>query len=48
MKYMFNPFSALFGSSNDRTIKKMMRHVHLANSLEEKLSKESDEYFNFD
>ena len=45
MKYMLNPFSALFGSSNDRTIKKMMRHVHQANSLEEKLSKESDEYF---
>ena len=42
---MLNPFSALFGSSNDRTIKKMMRHVHQANSLEEKLSKESDEYF---
>lgn len=45
MKYILNPFSALFGSSNDRTIKKMMRHVHQANSLEEKLSKESDEYF---
>jgi preprotein translocase subunit SecA len=45
MKYILNPFSALFGSSNDRTIKKMMRHVHEANSLEEKLSKESDEYF---
>ena len=42
---MLNPFSALFGSSNDRTIKKMMRHVHQANSFEEKLSKESDEYF---
>ena len=45
MKYILNPFSALFGSSNDRTIKKMMRHVHQANSLEDKLSKESDEYF---
>ena len=45
MKYILNPFSALFGSSNDRTIKKMMRHVHQANSLEDKLSKESDEHF---
>ena len=45
MKYILNPFSVLFGSSNDRTIKKMMRHVHQANSLEDKLSKESDEHF---
>ena len=45
MKYILNPFSALFGTSNDRTIKKMMRHVNDANSLEDQLSKENDEYF---
>jgi preprotein translocase subunit SecA len=45
MKYILNPFSALFGSSNDRTLKKTMRYVNDANSLEERLSKESDEYF---
>ena len=45
MKYILNPFSALFGSSNDRTIKKMMRHVNDANLLEDQLSKENDEYF---
>ena len=45
MKYILNPFSALFGTSNDRTIKKMMRHVNDANSLEDQLSKETDEYF---
>ena len=45
MKYILNPFSALFSTSNDRTIKKMMRHVNDANSLEDQLSKENDEYF---
>ena len=45
MKYILNPFSALFGTSNDRTIKKMMLYVNDANSLEDQLSKENDEYF---
>ena len=31
---MLNPFAKIFGSSNDRVIKKMMRHVNDANNLE--------------
>jgi preprotein translocase subunit SecA len=42
---MLNPFAKIFGSSNDRVIKKMMRHVIDANNLEEDLSKKPDDYF---
>ena len=42
---MLNPFTKIFGSSNDRVIKKMMRHVIDANNLEEDLSKKPDDYF---
>ena len=42
---MLNPFAKIFGSSNDRVIKKMMRHVIDANNLEEDLSKKPDELF---
>ena len=42
---MLNPFAKIFGSSNDRVIKKMMRHVNDANNLEKNLSAKSDEYF---
>ena len=42
---MLNPFAKIFGSSNDRVIKKMMRHVIDANNLEEDLSKKPDSYF---
>ena len=42
---MLNPFAKIFGSSNDRVIKKMMRHVIDANNLEEDFSKKPDDYF---
>ena len=42
---MLNPFAKIFGSSNDRVIKKMIRHVIDANNLEEDLSKKPDSYF---
>ena len=42
---MLNPFTKIFGSSNDRVIKKMMRYVNDANSLEKDLSKKPDSYF---
>ena len=42
---MLNPFAKIFGSSNDRVIKKMMRHVNDANNLEKDISAKSDEYF---
>ena len=42
---MLNLFSNIFGSSNDRTLKKMMVHVNAANSLEKELSEKPDEYF---
>ena len=42
---MLNLFSNIFGSSNDRTLKKMMMHVSAANSLEQELSEKPDEYF---
>ena len=42
---MLNLFSNIFGSSNDRILKKMMLHVSAANNLEEDLSKKSDSYF---
>ena len=35
---MLNFFSNIFGSSNDRTLKKMMVHVSAANNLEKELS----------
>ena len=42
---MLNPFAKIFGSSNDRVIKKMMRHVNDANNLEKDLSEKPDAYF---
>ena len=42
---MLTAFTKIFSSSNDRVIKKMMRHVKNANILENELSKKSDEYF---
>jgi len=42
---MLNPFTKIFGSNNDRIIKKMMRYVNEANSLEESLSEKPDNYF---
>ena len=42
---MLNLFSNIFGSSNYRTLKKMMVHVNAANSLEQELSEKPDEYF---
>ena len=42
---MLNPFTKIFGSSNDRVIKKMMRYVNDANSLEKDLSEKPDSYF---
>jgi len=42
---MLNLFSNIFGSSNDRTIKKMMVHVNACNNLEEEFSKKPDSYF---
>ena len=42
---MLNFFSNIFGSSNDRTLKKMMMHVSAANNLEKELSEKPDEYF---
>ena len=42
---MLTAFRKIFSSSNDRVIKKMMRHVKNANILEDDLSKNPDEYF---
>ncbi len=42
---MLNIFSKIFGSNNDRVIKDMMRHVNVANGLEDELSKHPDNYF---
>ena len=42
---MLNIFSNIFGSSNDRILKKMMLHVNAANNLEDDLSKKPDLYF---
>ena len=42
---MLNPFTKIFGSSNDRVIKNMMRYVNDANNLENKLSEKPDSYF---
>ena len=42
---MFNPLTKIFGSSNDRVIKKMMQYVKAANSIESSLSEKPDDYF---
>ena len=42
---MLNPFTKLFGTSNDRIIKNMMRYVNEANSFEKELSEKDDSYF---
>jgi preprotein translocase subunit SecA len=42
---MFNPLTKIFGSSNDRVISKMMKHVNAANDIENLLSSKPDEYF---
>ena len=42
---MLNFFSNIFGSKNDRILKRMMLHVNAANDLEEELSKKPDSYF---
>ena len=42
---MLNFFSNIFGTSNDRILKKMMVHVNASNALEEKLSQKNDSYF---
>ena len=42
---MLNFISNIFGSSNDRALKKMMLHVNEANNLEDELSKKPDSYF---
>ena len=42
---MFNPLTKIFGSSNDRVIKKMMQYVNAANNIESSLSDKPDDYF---
>ena len=42
---MLNFISNIFGSSNDRILKKMMVHVNAANELEEELSSKSESFF---
>ena len=42
---MLNFFSNIFGTSNDRILKKMMVHVNASNALEEELSQKNDSYF---
>jgi preprotein translocase subunit SecA len=42
---MFNPLTKIFGSSNDRVIKKMMQYFKAANSIESSLSEKPDNYF---
>ena len=42
---MLNFFSNIFGTSNDRILKKMMEHVNASNALEEELSQKNDSYF---
>ena len=42
---MLNFISNIFGSSNDRILKKMMVHVNAANELEEELSSKPDSFF---
>ena len=42
---MLNLFSNIFGSSNDRTLKRMMIYVAAAGDLESELSEKPDEFF---
>ena len=42
---MMKIFSNIFGSNNDRILKKMMKHVIASNNLEEELSSKPDSYF---
>ena len=42
---MLNFFSNIFGSKNDRILKKMMSLVTQQNELEEELSEKPDSYF---
>ena len=41
---MLNIFSKVFGSSNDRTIKKMQHLVDGVNDLAEEMSEKNDEF----
>ena len=42
---MLNIFSKIFGSSNDRTIRKMQYLVDEVNKLADEMSKKDDEFF---
>ena len=42
---MLNFFSNIFGSKNDRILKRMMSHVNAANDMEKELSEKPDSYF---
>ena len=42
---MLNFFSNIFGSKNDRILKRMMSYVNAANDLEKELSEKPDSYF---
>ena len=42
---MLNFLSNIFGSSNERILKRMMVHVNVLNNLEEELSSKPDTYF---
>ena len=42
---MLNIFSKIFGSSNDRTIRKMQYLVDEVNNLADEMSKKDDEFF---
>ena len=42
---MLSFLSNIFGSSNDRILKRMMVHVNHSNDLEEELSNKPDSYF---
>ena len=42
---MLNLFSNIFGSKNDRILRRMSSFVNAANKLEEELSEKPDSYF---
>ena len=42
---MLNFFSNIFGSKNDRILKRMMSLVNIANKMEQELSEKPDSYF---
>ena len=42
---MLNFFSNIFGSKNDRILKRMMSLVNTANNMEQELSEKPDSYF---